>query len=170
MKTIREIDTEIRKLEEKLESVEGRPTEVYTRIVGYYRSLRNWNRGKREEYSERVLFDLESAPANLPLAAAAEVETEATAVIDPVYGGRLERYIYFFRETCPNCPPVRTLLEDLEIPGSEMDVDTEEGTRGALEYGIYTTPTVIFFDSTGEEVCRASSTGELSGLKIPQMA
>lgn len=159
MRTIAEIDREISALEEKLEHVEGRSTEVYTRIVGYYRSLRNWNRGKREEYSDRLLFDLESAPTELP------VETPAQAD-----EAQPERYIYFFRETCPNCPPVRTLLANLEIPGSEMDVDTDEGTRAALENGIYTTPTVIFFGSTGDEVSRASSTGELSRLKIPQMA
>ena len=57
MRTISEIDKEIAELEKKLENLEGRKTEVYTRIVGYYRSLRNWNRGKREEYSHRVLFD-----------------------------------------------------------------------------------------------------------------
>ncbi len=162
MRTVTEIDREISVLEEKLEHVEGRSTEVYTRIVGYYRSLRNWNSGKREEYADRILFDIESAPAELP--AVAEAAVSATE------GPQLERYIYFFRETCPNCPPVRTLLAELEIPGGEMDVDTDEGTRAALEYGIYTTPTVIFFNSAGDEVCRASSTGELSGLKIPQMA
>jgi ribonucleoside-triphosphate reductase (formate) len=35
---------------------DGAPTEVHARIVGYYRSLENWNRGKREEYRERVTF------------------------------------------------------------------------------------------------------------------
>lgn len=43
-------------LEKKKNEVQGTPCEVYTRIVGYYRSLKNWNRGKTEEYKQRVPF------------------------------------------------------------------------------------------------------------------
>ncbi len=32
-------------------------TEVYSRIVGYYRPVRNWNHGKKKEYHERVTYD-----------------------------------------------------------------------------------------------------------------
>jgi ribonucleoside-triphosphate reductase len=38
----------------------GAETEVYSRIVGYYRSVRNWNKGKREEYKERKMFALKA--------------------------------------------------------------------------------------------------------------
>jgi len=34
----------------------GTETEVYTKIVGYYRNLKNWNKGKREEYKYRVPY------------------------------------------------------------------------------------------------------------------
>lgn len=34
----------------------GQETEVWSRIVGYYRPVQNWNRGKQEEYKERVFF------------------------------------------------------------------------------------------------------------------
>jgi len=33
------------------------PTEVYSRVVGYYRPVQNWNVGKRQEFSERETFD-----------------------------------------------------------------------------------------------------------------
>jgi len=33
-------------------------TEVYSRIVGYYRPVQNWNKGKREEFSQRTYVDL----------------------------------------------------------------------------------------------------------------
>ncbi len=167
MRTVEEIDKEIHELEEKLEHVEGRPTEVYTRIVGYYRSLKNWNRGKREEYSHRVLFDIQDAPAaQHAVDAAAKAPTAPADHTEP----ELKRYLYFFRETCPNCPPVRALLSGLGIPGKEMNVDSEEGMRAALVHGIYAAPTVIFFNSRGNEVYRTSSSLELSALKIPQMA
>ena len=35
----------------------GKETEVYSRIVGYFRPLRNWNLGKKEEFKTRLEFD-----------------------------------------------------------------------------------------------------------------
>lgn len=35
----------------------GKDTEVYARIVGYYRAVKNWNKGKREEKKNRVPFN-----------------------------------------------------------------------------------------------------------------
>ncbi len=34
----------------------NKETEVFSRIVGYYRPVNNWNKGKREEYKKRVEF------------------------------------------------------------------------------------------------------------------
>ena len=56
MTTTKEIDKQITQLKQELDSVQGTPTEVYTRIVGYYRSVNNWNPGKREEYGRRRVF------------------------------------------------------------------------------------------------------------------
>ncbi len=36
-------------------------TEVYSRIVGYYRPVQNWNKGKREEFSQREYIQLSKA-------------------------------------------------------------------------------------------------------------
>ncbi|NPV38449.1 hypothetical protein BREVNS_0269 [Brevinematales bacterium NS] len=33
------------------------PTEVYSRVVGYYRPVQNWNVGKKQEFSERLTYD-----------------------------------------------------------------------------------------------------------------
>lgn len=32
------------------------PCEVYSRVVGYLRPVRNWNNGKKQEFSERITF------------------------------------------------------------------------------------------------------------------
>lgn len=32
------------------------PCEVYSRIVGYVRPVRNWNTGKKQEFSERQTY------------------------------------------------------------------------------------------------------------------
>ena len=36
----------------------GKKTEVYSRVVGYYRPIQNWNRGKRHEFDLRKTFKL----------------------------------------------------------------------------------------------------------------
>jgi len=51
-----EIDTRIDALQVEASEVVGRQTEVYSRIVGYFRSLKNWNPGKKNEYRARVEF------------------------------------------------------------------------------------------------------------------
>ena len=58
MRTIEQIDQEINQLKEKLSNVEGTETERYARIVGYYRPVKNWNRGKLSEYKNRLVYDI----------------------------------------------------------------------------------------------------------------
>ena len=35
--------------------------EVYSRVTGYVRPVSNWNKGKREEFKDRKMFDLKAA-------------------------------------------------------------------------------------------------------------
>jgi len=37
-------------------------TEVYSRVVGYYRPVQQWNRGKQAEYKDRVPFKMKAGP------------------------------------------------------------------------------------------------------------
>ncbi|HPJ40507.1 MAG TPA: anaerobic ribonucleoside-triphosphate reductase [Spirochaetota bacterium] len=32
------------------------PVEVYSRVVGYFRPVNQWNKGKREEFNERKTY------------------------------------------------------------------------------------------------------------------
>jgi len=34
------------------------PTEIYSRVVGYFRPVSNWNEGKRAEFADRKEFKL----------------------------------------------------------------------------------------------------------------
>ncbi len=43
---------------EKEQRVRAIRTEVYSRIVGYYRPVQSWNNGKREEFSQREYITL----------------------------------------------------------------------------------------------------------------
>ncbi|HDQ26845.1 MAG TPA: hypothetical protein ENN43_08900 [bacterium] len=53
-----EILAKIEELEKQLEEVKGSECEVYSRIVGYFRPVKQWNNGKQEEYKDREEFRL----------------------------------------------------------------------------------------------------------------
>jgi len=42
------------------EDIESKRTEceVYSRVVGYMRPVKQWNRGKQQEFYDRKLFDM----------------------------------------------------------------------------------------------------------------
>jgi len=42
-----------------MEKVKSVKTEIYSRVVGYYRPVQDWNRGKQEEFSRREYVDIE---------------------------------------------------------------------------------------------------------------
>ncbi|MFH1696979.1 MAG: anaerobic ribonucleoside-triphosphate reductase [Candidatus Diapherotrites archaeon] len=42
----------------------GKECEVYSRIVGYFRPVQNWNIGKKEEFSERSEYVEEKSMAS----------------------------------------------------------------------------------------------------------
>lgn len=56
--TIEAIDNELKQYKTALLNATGTKCEVYTRIVGYYRNINNWNPGKKDEYGNRLLFNL----------------------------------------------------------------------------------------------------------------
>ncbi len=41
-----------------------RKTEVFSRVVGYFRPVNNWNEGKKEEFKERKEFTEEKSMQN----------------------------------------------------------------------------------------------------------
>ena len=41
------------------------PAEVYSRVVGYFRPVSQWNDGKKEEFKERRPFAPEQLPARI---------------------------------------------------------------------------------------------------------
>jgi len=51
--TIETIDKRIAELKELKESIDGTECEVYSRIVGYYRAVKNWNKGQAAQRKQR---------------------------------------------------------------------------------------------------------------------
>ena len=45
-------------MEDKKTGVCGKATEVYSRIVGYFRPVANWNKGKQQEFADRKTYEV----------------------------------------------------------------------------------------------------------------
>lgn len=41
------------------------PVEVYSRVVGYFRPVSQWNRGQQEQFKDRLLFDNKKIEENI---------------------------------------------------------------------------------------------------------
>ena len=39
----------------------GKETEIYSRITGYYRPIKNWNAGKTQEFADRKEYDVNAS-------------------------------------------------------------------------------------------------------------
>jgi ribonucleoside-triphosphate reductase len=164
MRSLEDIEKDLAAAREALSHAEGTPAEVYSRIVGYYRSVRNWNKGKREEYGERKLFCLPDEPArfrsdtvlDFPVA---EDRTETAGV--STEEGRL---ILFVRPACPACPGAKAAAGRLGIPVDLVNADTEAGMAEAVKRQVFSTPTAILLTGDGQELGRALDAGSISKL------
>ena len=166
MRNLEDIDRELAAAREALSSVEGTPAEVYSRIVGYYRSVRNWNRGKREEYGERQLYRIhdDDLCAAVPSPSFSKEEPRPAGyhelwpgvspkTVDTTPGEF--RLLLFIRQSCPNCPPAKIAAGKLGIPVELVSVDTAEGMAEALKRNVLSTPTAILLSPGASEMSRA---------------
>jgi ribonucleoside-triphosphate reductase len=64
-----------------------RETEVYSRVVGYLRPVKQWNDGKQSEYCRRTTFTIPSEAAEPPAAVAIAKADEADRSANPSTGG-----------------------------------------------------------------------------------
>ncbi|MDR0376666.1 MAG: hypothetical protein LBH70_02625 [Spirochaetaceae bacterium] len=161
MRNLEDIENDLNAARAALSRAEGTPAEVYSRIVGYYRSVRNWNKGKREEYGERKSFRLpaeEELPAK-PAGKAAGEEPSRAPVLSAE--GRL---LLFVRPACPACPGAKDAANRLGIPVDTVNADTEAGMAEAVRRRVFSTPTAILLAGNGVEVGRVFDAGSIRAL------
>ena len=164
-RSLEAIDKDIAKVKRELANVKGNETEVYARIVGYYSSVRNWNKGKKDEFNHRKEFvmadnayritDADSQSGCCTARLVEEKEIPASSV---------SRYEFYSRKTCPNCPSVRDYLASSSLNGAVIDVDTPDGIQKATDNGVYAAPTVIMYNDAGEEIIRVHNRKELASV------
>ncbi len=127
----------------------GNETEVYSRITGYYRPVKNWNDGKAQEFKERKVYDIANSVLK-PRVAVVETEETTSAVAT-------EEVTYLFTtKTCPNCRIVAMHLEQADI--DYIKIDADESPELVAEFGIRQAPTlVVVKDGKAEVYANASN-------------
>ncbi|AHC16659.1 ribonucleoside triphosphate reductase [Salinispira pacifica] len=135
-------------------------TEVYSRIVGYYRALKNWNQGKSREFVERKTYvhTIDSAGMVRP-----DTPTIANTLIAKAEAAHSAPSLeYYFTPSCPKCPSVKSTLENVAANFTPVDAASEGGAILAAENGISSVPTVIARDRNGREVFRSSDLNRIA--------
>ena len=112
----------------------GEKTEVYSRITGYYRPVKNWNAGKTQEFKERKVYNIDKSVENKECATDTVVET-------PVVQPQTDEILLFTTKTCPNCKMAKMLLDKANI--QYKVIDAEENVDTTKLYHVTKAPTMI---------------------------
>ncbi len=113
----------------------GAATEVYSRITGYYRPVKNWNDGKTQEYKDRKVYNLGNSNLthNGPKNSIEEDECCCEQAGDGVY--------LFATTTCPNCKIACATLDKAGVKYEKIYANEEP--EKAREFGIKQAPTLV---------------------------
>jgi len=122
--------------EESICPICGAPTEVYSRITGYYRPVQNWNDGKLQEYANRKEYDIANSVLKTKERETAEFVAQETSVNE--FAENEEIYL-FTTQTCPNCQIAKQYLSDIEY----TVVDAQENPELTAKYGVMQAPTLV---------------------------
>ncbi|MEN6325916.1 MAG: ribonucleoside triphosphate reductase [Syntrophomonas sp.] len=111
----------------------GEEAEVYSRITGYYRPVKNWNAGKMQEYKDRIGYN-----------------TPKTTVASENGENKNIEFILFTTATCANCKVAKKMLD---IAGIEYEpVDAAEHQDRVDKYGVRQAPTLVAVSPDNTEI------------------
>ena len=130
----------------------GEEAEVYSRITGYYRPVKNWNAGKSQEYRNRTEYKPEKFMNRFSIGAGCcntgatdeitrELDKNTQPVARPVSAEQeMADGLYLFTTSnCPNCKIAKRYLEGAQY----TVIDAEEEASLAKELGIMAAPTLV---------------------------
>ncbi len=126
----------------------GEETEVYSRITGYYRPVKNWNDGKAQEYKDRKSYDIGTSKMKTKTDCKVEEKEETIVEEQKEIVERRNEYknkiMLFGTKTCPNCKIAKTLLEKANIEYNF--IDAEENKDLTKYYEVKQAPTLVIVD------------------------
>lgn len=113
----------------------GKESEVYSRITGYYRPVKNWNDGKYQEFKDRKTYCAEEKRCQTK-----KTERKEKAE-DPEKEMKPTRRLLFVTPTCPNCKMAEAFLDKAGI--SYETIDATKDPELAQKYKILQAPTLV---------------------------
>ncbi len=125
----------------------GKTTEVYSRITGYYRPIQNWNDGKREEFKDRKVYNIETS--HFHGADKCACETESVKEEKAPQETAVKGIMLFATKTCPNCKMSKMMLDKAGVKYSV--VDAEENKEVTMNFGVKKAPTLLVPTASGFE-------------------
>jgi ribonucleoside-triphosphate reductase len=132
----------------------GQPTEIYSRITGYYRPIANWNDGKTKEYEMRKEYVLKEENNSKNQSNKKEEKQEKAKVVSG--SSKSKGYLLFGTKTCPNCEIAKKKLSDSHI--TYEFIDAEEMPDLTQKYDVMAAPTLIKLNDEGfDKVVNASN-------------
>ncbi len=120
----------------------GEETEVYSRITGYYRPVKNWNDGKSQEYANRLVYDIDNSSLKRPVSTMVTISEEENDVMVDTPAAMNVRYL-FTTKTCPNCKLAKEILSGTDY----IIIDAEENAELVERYGIMQAPTLVVIEN-----------------------
>ena len=121
----------------------GKETEVYSRITGYYRPVKNWNDGKSQEFKDRKVYDIDKSVLKRDGAVIEDKEEACCCEAEA------EKVLLFTTETCPNCKTAVQWLDKAGIGYEKLFVS--ENAELAKELELKQAPTLVVYKN-GEAV------------------
>ena len=131
----------------------GKDAEVYSRITGYYRPVRNWNDGKVSEYKSRKTYqNVQMLPKSEPrfnvpesstwadASASVPAENETSCNVQTLSD---QEMILLSTKTCPNCRIASSELKKAGISFRVLYAEDPEGENLARRLGISNAPTLV---------------------------
>ncbi|MBE5750721.1 MAG: ribonucleoside triphosphate reductase [Clostridiales bacterium] len=119
----------------------GKKTEVYSRITGYYRPVQNWNDGKRKEFDDRKVYNIETSKFVAKDVDGCACKKESVAMPE------LNGPTLFTRNGCPNCKTSKMMLDKAGIKYSV--INAEENKEVTVQYGVKKAPTLLVPNGNG---------------------
>lgn len=141
----------------------GKETEVYSRITGYYRPVKNWNAGKSQEFKDRKTYDPNTSVlhAHEEHCDCENHEAHALKVTEP---------LLFTSPTCPNCKMAKMMLDKEGIHYKNVDAASNKETT--MAFGVTKAPTLIVPNGDSYDVYENASLirGYIEKLKASHVA
>ena len=119
----------------------GKPTEVYSRITGYYRPVQNWNKGKTQEFADRKTYSISGLGRSIKEARKEVAKPEAKEEVKANEAATDGTLLLFTTKTCPNCKIVKEMLGKKNI--AYQQIDAEENEDLCDKYQIMQAPTLV---------------------------